>query len=129
MGHLVNPVGYRVGYFSNWVDLWSTSNNLVYAELLHNTVSFRKVMSFFFENFITDRHGILYSHFTVESVGLSNLRLKMYFYDGVVEQKMARLAKLFFDFKKRKRRTHKRLLRRFRKIKSVRRLRISFLRL
>lgn len=129
MGHLVNPVGFRVGYFSNWADLWSTSNNLVYAELLHNTLSYRKVMGFFFENFITDRHSILYSHFTVESAGFANLRLKMYFYDGIVEQKMAHLVKQLQRFKWRKTKAHNRMLRRFRKIKSIRRLRISFLRL
>ena len=129
MGHLVNPVGFRVGYFSNWADLWSTSNNLVYAELLQNTLSYRRVMGFFFENFITDRHSILYSHFTVESVGFSRLNLKMYFYDGIVEQKMSHLAKQLQRFKWRKAKSHRRLLRRFRKIKPIRRLRVSFLRL
>ena len=79
--------------------MWSTSNNLVYAELLQNTLSYRRVMGFFFENFITDRHSILYSHFTVESVGFSRLNLKMYFYDGIVEQKMSHLAKQLQRFK------------------------------
>ena len=56
-------------------------------------------MGFFFENFITDRHSILYSHFTVESSGFSSLRLKMYFYDGIVEQKMAHLVKQLQRFR------------------------------
>lgn len=129
MGHLINPVGFRVGYFSNWRDLWSSSNNLVYAEILHNTISFRKVMGFFFENFITDRHSILYSHFTVENGGAATLRLKMYFYDGIVEQKVLTLAKHLDRFKWKKAKAHRRILRRFRKIKPVKRLRVSFLRL
>lgn len=56
-------------------------------------------MGFFFENFITDRHSILYSHFTVESSGLSDFRLKMYFYDGIVEQKMSHLVRQLHRFK------------------------------
>lgn len=44
MGHLINPVGFRVGYFNNWADLWSSTNNLVYAEVLHNTLDFRRIM-------------------------------------------------------------------------------------
>lgn len=129
MGHLVNPVGLRVGYFSNWADLWSTSNNLVYAEMVHNSLSFRKIMGFFFENFITDRHSILYSHFTVESCGLASLRLKMYFYDGIVEQKMALLVKHFGRFRWKKLKAHRRILRRFRKVRLIRSLRQSFLRM
>ena len=97
--------------------------------MLHNTVSFRKVMGFFFENFITDRHSILYSHFTVENTGFAGLRLKMYFYDGIVEEKMAHLTKQLQKFKFRKLKAHRRILRRFRKIKLIRRLRVSFLRL
>lgn len=56
-------------------------------------------MGFFFENFITDRHSILYSHFTVENGGAATLRLKMYFYDGIVEQKVLTLAKHLDRFK------------------------------
>lgn len=129
MGHIVNPVGYRVGYFSNWADLWSTSNNIVYAELFHNTLSFRHVMSFFFENFITDRHSIMYSHFTVENSGFSSFRLKMYFYDGIVEQKMSHLSKQMQRVRFRAAKSHRRVLRRFRKVKPIKRLRVSFLRL
>lgn len=129
MGHLVNPVGFRVGYFSNWSDIWVTSNNIVYAEILHNTVSFRKVMGLFFENFITDRYSILYSHFTLENFEISKLRLKMYFYDGIVEQKLAHLVQMLQKFKAKKRRVHRRLLRNFLKVKPIRSTRINFLRL
>jgi hypothetical protein len=129
MGHLINPTGFRVGYFSNWADLWSTSNNFVYAELLHNTISLRRAMGFFFENLVTDRYSMLYSHFTVESLNLSSLKLKMYFYDGIVEQKITRLVHQLEFFKFKKIGVHRRLLRRFRKVKSVSSIRIGFLRL
>lgn len=85
-------------------------------------------MGFFFENFITDRHSILYSHFTVESVGLSEFRLKMYFYDGIVEQKMLHLVNRLRIFNNKKFRSHRRILRRFRKLSIVKRLRVGFLR-
>lgn len=70
--------------------------------MLQNTVSFRKVMGFFFENFITDRHSILYSHFTVEDSVSSSLRVKMYFYDGIVEEKMLLLERHIKRFRKKK---------------------------
>lgn len=129
MGHLVNPVGFHVGYFSNWSDVWSVSNNLVYAEIMHNTLDFRKVMGWFFENFITDRYSILYSHFTVEVFDLNKLWLKMYFYDGIVEQKMLHLSQQLHKFKLKKLKSHRRILRRFRKIKPIRSLRADFLRI
>lgn len=86
-------------------------------------------MSFFFENSITDRYSILYSHFTVESQNVGNLVLKMYFYDGIVEQKMLHLSQHLRKYGKLKRRAHKRMIRRFRKLKPVKSLRIGFLRL
>lgn len=128
MGHLINPTGYRVGYFSNWYDLWVTSNNLVYAEILHSNVSFRKVLGCFFENFTTDRFSILYSHFTVEMTGLKKLWVKVYFYDGIVEQKIAHLASQIKFFRKKKfKYFKKRLYRHFFRIKPIRRFKVGIL--
>lgn len=86
-------------------------------------------MGLFFENFITDRYSILYSHFTLENFEISKLRLKMYFYDGIVEQKLAHLVQMLQKFKAKKRRVHRRLLRNFLKVKPIRSTRINFLRL
>jgi len=88
-----------------------------------------KLWAFFFENFITDRYSILYSHFTVESVGLSQLRFKMYFYDGIVEEKMARLTRHLQKFRSKKYKNHRRLLRRFIKLRPIKLLKVRFLRL
>jgi hypothetical protein len=129
MGHLINTVGFHVGFFSNWPDIWSSSHGVMYAELLHNTLDFRRIMSFFFENSITDRYSVLYSHFTVEGSTSSSLLLKMYFYDGIVEQKVAHLVQHLQNFNKRKLRSHRRMTRRFRKVKSVKTLRVGFLKL
>lgn len=70
-------------------------------------------MALFFQNFVTDRYSIMYSHFTVEVCGLTKLSLKLYFYDGIVEQKLAHLLQQLAKFRKQKLRTHKRILRRF----------------
>lgn len=67
----------------------------------------------FFENFVTDRYSILYSHFTVEVTDLTKVRLKMYFYDGIVEQKLEHLFQQLNKFRLKKAKTHRRLLRRF----------------
>ena len=86
-------------------------------------------MRWFFENFVTDRYSILYSHFTVENYEFSSLWLKMYFYDGIVEQKLSHLVQQMQKFRIKKLKSHKRILRRFRKIRSVKSLRSDFLRL
>ena len=56
----------------------------------------------FFENFVTDRYSILYSHFTVEVTDLTKVRLKMYFYDGIVEQKLEHLFQQLNKFRLKK---------------------------
>jgi len=85
-------------------------------------------MGLFFENFITDRYSILYSHFTLENAEISKLRLKMYFYDGIVEQKLAHLIQMLQKFKFKKKKIHRRLLRNFLKVKPIKSVRVSFLR-
>lgn len=97
--------------------------------MLHNTLEARQVLSWFFENFVTDQYSILYSHFTVETVALSKFRLKLYFYDGLTEQKLVQLGRKLVKFKYKKLRSHKRMLRRFRKVRYVKALRSGFLRL
>jgi len=92
-------------------------------------MSLRKVMSLFFENFVTDRFSIFYSHFTIESFDLAKLKMKMYFYDGVIEQKIAHVVQQLGKFKFRRAKIHRRLLRRFRKVKPLKFLRGRFLRL
>lgn len=126
MGHLINPAGFRVGYFSNWADIWSVSNNFVYAELLHNSFDCRKILAFYFENFVTDKYSILYSHFTLENCGVDSCLLKMYFYDGIVEQKMQHLIQHINKFNKKNAKSHRRILRRFRKVKN-RFFRVNFM--
>lgn len=86
-------------------------------------------MGLFFENFITDRYSILYSHFTLENYEISKLRLKMYFYDGIVEQKLAHAMQMLQKFKRKKHRIHRRLVRKFLRVKPIKSLRINFLRL
>lgn len=53
----------------------------------------------------------------------------MYFYDGIVEQKLSHLAQQQQKFNTKKLKSHRRILRRFRKIRSVKSLRADFLRL
>lgn len=81
-----------------------------------------------FENFVTDRYSILYSHFTLEIFDISNVRLKMYFYDGIVEQKLEHLSQQLKKFRIKKAKSHRRLLRRFWRVKLIRGVRSRFLR-
>jgi len=53
----------------------------------------------------------------------------MYFYDGIVEQKLSHLVQQLQKFRSKKLKSHRRILRRFRKIRSVKSLQSDFLRL
>ena len=53
------------------------------------------------------------SDFTLEVFDISKMRLKMYFYDGIVEQKLEHLFQQLNKFRIKKAKTHRRLLRRF----------------
>lgn len=86
MGHLINPVGYRLGVFGNWKDSWISTNMVVYSELLHNIPTLKKIGWMFLreeteigENF--QKSSIIYSHLNMEQKFVDQLRLKVYFYD------------------------------------------------
>lgn len=86
MGHLINPVGYRLGVFGNWKDSWISTNLVVYSEMLHNIPTLKKMGWMFLreedetgENF--QKSSIIYSHLNVEQRFVDQLRLKVYFYD------------------------------------------------
>lgn len=76
-----------------------TSNNFVYAEILHSNVSLRKIMGCLFENFTTDRFSLLYSHFSIEMRNSCRFHVKAYFYDGIVESKMSKFWSLAGSFR------------------------------
>lgn len=52
----------------------------------------------------------------------------MYFYDGIVEQKLAHLAQILQRFRAKKKRAHRRLLRKFLRVKPIKSLRVGLLR-
>lgn len=86
MGHLINPIGYRLGVFGNWKDSWISTNMVVYSELLHNVPTLKKMGWMFLreeqetgENF--QKSSIIYSHLNIEQKFVDQLRLKVYFYD------------------------------------------------
>lgn len=81
--------------------------------MLHNTLNCRRLLAYFFDNAITSRLGLLYSHYTYEKVGGANGLIKLYFYDGVVEQKIMLFLKRFVRFNWRIRKFRGRIFRRF----------------
>lgn len=90
-----------------------STNNLLYSEILHNSLMLKDVMAFFFENFVTDKYSIFYSHFTVEESKSNQILSKLYFYDGIVEQKVEFLSQFMRNYNKSRRRKFSFFLRRF----------------
>jgi hypothetical protein len=64
MGHLINPVAIRLGWFSNWCDSWFSDFSF-YPEMLHHVFRIRIFLNYFFFQEIFISWGILFSHFVV----------------------------------------------------------------
>ena len=47
MGHLINPIAFRLGINKSWENIWFVKN-IYYAEFLHNTLNFRNFIYCYF---------------------------------------------------------------------------------
>lgn len=61
MGHLINPVAFRLGWFLRWHDSWF-SEKFFYPEILHELFKVRLYVNYFFSFKIFERRSIIFSH-------------------------------------------------------------------
>ena len=61
MGHLINPIAMRIGWFSNWCDSWFSEFHY-YPELLHEIFKIRLYISYFFSLKFIEKSSLFLSH-------------------------------------------------------------------
>jgi len=63
MGLVLNPVAFRVGHSSSWMDAWYM-HRMYYPEFLHNVLLLKTLMFFlFYDLFFVEKYMyFLYSH-------------------------------------------------------------------
>jgi len=94
MGYLINPIGFRVGHTSSWIDTWFSYKDF-YPEFLHFVLKIRVFLNFYLDSFPTEedldwskkdinslfRSAVLYSHFRIV-FNLTSVYISLYLYPG-----------------------------------------------
>jgi hypothetical protein len=85
MGHLVNPIAFRLGWRRHWIDEYYTDLRF-YPELLHKLLRFRFFLNCFFSTKIPSSYFETYliSHFTF-SFDLQGFGLNIFYYNSRME--------------------------------------------
>lgn len=81
MGHLINPIAFRIGWTSNWMDTWF-SEFIYYPELLHEIFRIRLYLNYFFRKRIIEKSAIFSSHFEV-FLKSGFFIVRIFYYDGL----------------------------------------------
>lgn len=90
MGHVINPVAMRVGWFSNWVDIFYVSLKY-YPEYLHSILRLRNYLFFFLKHERWEGFGFFHSHFVILQK-YYKLYINIYIYDGQLYSKNIELT-------------------------------------
>lgn len=82
MGHLINPVAFRLGWFAGWCDSWY-SDHLYYPEFLHDIFRVRLFLNYFFSLLLFEKSALSFSHFEFFHK-YTFLTLRVFYYDGIL---------------------------------------------
>jgi len=83
MGHLINPISMRLGWFSDWLDVWY-SDNIYYTEYFYAILKIRLYLIFFWGDRGVEKAGMFYSHFNIVNEA-NSLIVNSFIYDGQLE--------------------------------------------
>ena len=84
MGHLVNPIAYRLGHTRSWEDNWFI-RNIYYPEFLHSMLKIRQYIHYFWTTRFMEKKGVLLSHFYIYKF-IKNLLVKIFLYNTDFEK-------------------------------------------
>jgi len=84
MGHLINPIAYRLGHSRSWEDSWFVKN-VYYPEFLHSMLKIRNYIYYFWTTYFMEKKGILFSHFYIYKF-LKKLLVKIFLYNIDLEK-------------------------------------------
>lgn len=120
MGHLINPISFRVGFFGYWLDNWSPWQYYAYAEMLHHNLILRDLLKESLDGEYWRKTAFFYSHFTIQHLEQSRFIIRVYFYDGMTEQIVQCFATYWVRWVARHNRAYKKRLKRFSSVKKAR---------
>lgn len=84
MGHLINPIAFRLGWTKNWCDSWYSELSY-YPEFLHYILKIRLFLNSFFFNQRLYDGSILVSHFFLRFKS-NKIFLDFFFYVGIYSE-------------------------------------------
>ena len=84
MGHLINPVAYRLGHTRSWEDSWFVKN-IYYPEFLHSVLKIRKYIYYYWTTRFMEKKGILFSHLSIYKF-LKYMLIKIFLYNTDMEK-------------------------------------------
>ena len=84
MGHLINPIAYRLGHSRSWEDNWFIKN-IYYPEFLHSILKIREYIYYFWTTRFMEKKGILLSHFYIYKFA-KKLLIKIFLYNTDFEK-------------------------------------------
>lgn len=100
MGHLVNPIGVRLGYSLTWAESWNASNKSHYLSHYNHILLARIYTNYYFSREYIENFGIFFSHFGV-FWSSDKFIVEINLYDGRVEDWIETCINLFSqDFKR-----------------------------
>lgn len=83
MGHLINPVAFRLAWSKNWVDSFYV-DNLYYPQFMHVILRLRLYLLYFFRRPDMRKFAYFYSHFNIVNA-INGLTIHIFYYDGRLE--------------------------------------------
>jgi hypothetical protein len=83
MGHLLNPLAFRLGFHKNWEDIYFI-RNIYYSNFSHNLLKIRNYLYFFFNLKRIKKLGIILSNLNlIKFNSYIVLNLNIYFIDMI----------------------------------------------
>ena len=80
MGHLINPIGFRLGFSRGWLDMVYAEKD-VYTYILHKMFLFKSIIKYIFDSWRFFKIGLIFSHLSF-FFKTYVLFVKLYFYDS-----------------------------------------------
>ena len=97
MGHLVNPIAYRVGFSLTWDSKWYIKS-LYYTEMLHWILLVKPLLYFIFTRRIMLRNYI-YSHYKLALIG-KTMYTHVYIYFSLYEKRINGVMDDYIEYQK-----------------------------
>lgn len=79
MGHIINPIAFRLGHSRSWEDNWYIKN-IYYPEFLHSMLKIRHYLYYFWTTRNIEKKGFILSHFNFFKF-LKKLLVKIFLYN------------------------------------------------